>query len=75
MPGTNNLQASDAEAYTIGEDHIAECPDCGYRERNFESLADARASAERHQCPEVLRMAGHLVAELGDGSNQTTERR
>ena len=39
-----------AEAYTVGEEHYAECPICDYRERNFESLADAQTAAARHEC-------------------------
>lgn len=41
-----------AEAYTVGEDHYAECPLCDYRERGFESLADAQTAAARHECQE-----------------------
>jgi hypothetical protein len=42
------MSAHCCDAYTAGEDHIAECS-CGYRERNFESLAAAQQAADRHE--------------------------
>jgi hypothetical protein len=38
------------EAFQVGEDYYAECARCGYRERNFETLAEAQAAADRHDC-------------------------
>lgn len=39
-----------ADAYQAGEDFIAECACCDYRERNFETLAAAQAAADAHVC-------------------------
>jgi hypothetical protein len=39
-----------ADAYQTGEDFIAECASCDYRERNFQTLAAAKAAADAHVC-------------------------
>lgn len=47
------MTVSTADAYQAGEDFYAECACCGYRERNFESLAEAQAAADQHRCPDT----------------------